>query len=121
MRNGKFDCSRFHAALDAERQSRHLTWKQVAEETGVSASTLTRMAQGRRPDVDGLVSLTAWAGLRAEEFVVGAEPAEPRPEPSTLAIISTHLRADRNLSAQDAEMLEELIQVAYERMRQRKE
>ncbi len=45
MPKGQFDAEAFYAALDSQRQSRRMTWKQVAEESGISASTLTRMAQ----------------------------------------------------------------------------
>ena len=47
-----FDAAGFFAALDAQRRSTKKTWKQVAGEAGLSASTLTRLAQGHRPDID---------------------------------------------------------------------
>ena len=65
-RRGRFEADAFYAALDAERRDRRYTWKQVAEESQVSASTLTRMAQGRRPDVDSLAALVTWSGLSAD-------------------------------------------------------
>ena len=68
-RIGWFDGDALYGALDAVRQARNLTWKQVAAESGVSASTLTRMAQGRRPDLDSLASLSAWSGLQTDDFV----------------------------------------------------
>jgi transcriptional regulator with XRE-family HTH domain len=68
METTHFDVDAFFAALDAHRQAKKRTWKQVAAETGVSASTLTRMAQGRKPDVDGLAALLRWSGLKAEDF-----------------------------------------------------
>ena len=97
-RRGEFDAEAFRAALDAQRQSRSLTWKQVATESGVSASTLTRMSQGKRPDVDSLAALTRWAGLSADDFVRGSgvEPVKAAP----LAMISTYLRGDPQLSAE---------------------
>jgi hypothetical protein len=39
--------------------------------------------------------------------------------PETLAMISTHLRADPHLSAESAEMLETLINAAYGRLKDR--
>ena len=60
-----FDLPAFHAALDAERQVRGLSWRQLGAEAGVAPSTLTRMGHGRHPDVDGLSALLAWASLRA--------------------------------------------------------
>ncbi|WP_079149166.1 helix-turn-helix domain-containing protein [Streptomyces agglomeratus] len=116
-KKGWFDTAGFYAALDAARQARSLNWKQVAAGSGVSASTLTRMAQGKRPDVDGLAALCAWSGLDADSFVRSQEGDRPEPEP--LAMISTYLRGDRNLSPEAATALEEMIKATYERLRQK--
>ena len=81
---------------------------------GVSASTLTRMAQGARPDVDGLAALAAWSGLNADDFI---RTDEDRAEPEPLAQITTYLRSDRNLSPEAATALDQLIKVTYGRLR----
>ena len=113
-KRGRFDNGAFYEALDATRQARRVTWKQVAAESGVSASTLTRMAQGRRPDVDGLAALASWAALSMDDFV----RSESKPEaPEPLAMISTFLRADRNLTPEAAEALDQVVKVTYERLR----
>jgi transcriptional regulator with XRE-family HTH domain len=114
-KKGWFDADAFYAALDAVRQSRRLNWKQVAGESGVAASTLTRMAQGRRPDVDGLAALGAWSGLDVDDYVRSVDDERPAQEP--LAAISTYLRGDRNLSPEAATALEEMIKATYERLR----
>jgi transcriptional regulator with XRE-family HTH domain len=101
--------------FDAQRQSRGLLWKQVAGEAKIGQSTLTRLAQGKRPDVDSLAALVDWAGLSADSFVVrtqGQNVAEP------LAMISTYLRADRNLSPQAADALEKVVRATYEALRE---
>lgn len=108
-----FDLGSFHAALNAQRAAKGLTWKDVAEQSGVNASTLTRMSQGKRPDVDGLALLLAWSGLDALQFV----PTANEPEP--MAKIAANLRADRHLSSDSAKALEDIIRVAYERFRDR--
>lgn len=113
-KSGWFDAAAFYDALDATRIARRLNWKQVAAKSGVSASTLTRMAQGRRPDVDGLAALTAWSGLKADDYV-RTEGATVEPE--SLSMISTYLRSDRNLTPEAAVALDELIKVTYERLR----
>lgn len=104
----------FYEALAGTRQSRRLTWRQVAAEAGIAASTLTRMAQGKRPDVDSLAALAAWSGLRSDDYV---RSKERRPEPEPLAMISTHLRSDPHLTKEAAEALDALIKAAYERLR----
>jgi transcriptional regulator with XRE-family HTH domain len=113
---GSFDASAFYEALDSQRQGRRLTWKQVAAQSGVSASTLTRMAQGKRPDVDGLAALASWSGLTVDDFV---RSDDARPDPESLAKITTYLRSDRNLSTEAATALDEMIKAAYERLRER--
>lgn len=111
---GQFDASGFYEALDATRQARRFTWKHVAQVSGVSASTLTRMAQGKRPDVDSLAALAAWSGLATDRFVRTDAPREPA-EP--LALISTYLRGDRQLTAESAAALDQLVRATYERLR----
>ncbi|MXX27147.1 MAG: helix-turn-helix transcriptional regulator [Caldilineaceae bacterium SB0668_bin_21] len=112
----RFDAEAFYSALDAERRSRRQTWKRVAEEAEVSASTLTRMAQGRRPDVDSMAALVAWSGLSADTFV---KDAEAKPLPGSLSVISTSLKNDPHLTPEAADALDELMKATYERMRKK--
>jgi len=115
MPKGQFDAEAFYAALDSHRQSRRLNWKQVAEESGISASTLTRMAQGRRPDVDSMAALAAWSGLSVDSFVYH-EDAE-KIHTDSLTAITAYLRADPHLSQQSAEAIEAVLKAAYEKLR----
>lgn len=115
-KKGWFDTGAFYDALDAARISKTLNWKQVAAASGVSASTLTRMAQGKRPDVDGLAALSAWSGLTADDFV---RSDDDRVEAEPLAKIITYLRSDKNLSPEAATAIDELIKATYERLRRR--
>jgi len=110
-----FDMEGFYAALDAFRASKKLTWKQVAGETGIAASTLTRMRQGKRPDVDGLAALANWSGIDVSNFYLS--DLESKPKKETLAEITTLLRADRNLNKESAVALEQMLKSAYEHMR----
>ncbi len=112
---GSFDAAAFFAALNAEREARGLLWKHVAEQAKVSQSTLTRLAQGKRPDVDSLAALVDWAGLRADDYVVrvlNKTEAEP------IAMISTYLRADPNLSPAAAEAMETVVRATYQALRE---
>ncbi|HET7059710.1 MAG TPA: helix-turn-helix domain-containing protein [Candidatus Saccharimonadales bacterium] len=113
-RKGWFDTKAFYEALDGVRLAKSLNWRQVATESGVSASTLTRMAQGKRPDVDGLAALAAWSGLETDEFV---RTLNERPHAENLGKISTYLRSDKNLSPEAAEAIDQLVKATYKRMR----
>src|SRR5712664_2010502 len=108
-----FDGKAFYRALEATVQARDKTWKQVAIETGVGPSTLTRMAQGRNPDASSLAALSAWAGLNPSDFV---NTPSKGPQREAIAQISTLLRADPNLDDQSAEALDAIMRAAYERL-----
>lgn len=114
----QFDVDALSAALDAERIARGLNWKDVSAESGVSASTLTRLSQGKRPDVDSLTALTHWLGLSADRFMgvpqMGFGGASP------LAQISTIIRDDPNLNKDAATALDELVKSTYARLRSRR-
>ena len=94
----RFDVVALHAALDSERRSRRLTWKNVATESGISASTLTRLSQGRQPDVNSLAALTFWLGMSADQFMRG-ERVEQFGAASPLAQISSIIHRDPHLSS----------------------
>jgi len=109
----KFDSDAFYAALDAERQARQCTWKQVAYECDISASTLTRMSQGKHPDVNGLAALAAWSGLDVDRFF-RSSAVKGAPEP--LAVISTCLRTDPRLNEEAAVAIDQMVKAAYRSM-----
>ncbi|MDD1522890.1 MULTISPECIES: helix-turn-helix domain-containing protein [Bradyrhizobium] len=114
----QFDVAALHAALDAERIARRLNWKDVSAESGVSASTLTRLSQGKRPDVDSLAALTQWLGLPADRFMGHRKMAFGAASPLTQ--ISSILREDPNLNQDAAAALDELIKATYTRLRSQK-
>jgi transcriptional regulator with XRE-family HTH domain len=109
----EFDRSAFVAALDSTRSAKGVTWKQVSDESGVSASTLTRIVQGGKlPDVSGLAALLAWSGLDASNYVTRRDAADAR-EPEPLAQALTYFRRDPRLKPKDREALEQIVRVAY--------
>lgn len=110
-----FDADTFYETLDGERRSRNLNWKEVAGQAKVSQSTLTRLGQGKRPDVDSFARLVAWGGLDAGQFV-----ATPKllPTGGFLTTLPTALRSDPNLDDKGVQALEQIIRAAYEQFRQ---
>jgi transcriptional regulator with XRE-family HTH domain len=112
--NKGFNGDAFYRALENTVTARSKNWKQVAVETGISASTLARMARGSRPDAASLAALCAWAGLNLSDFV-DAPYKVAHPEP--MAQISSLLRTDPNLDAEAAEAVEAIVRTAYERFR----
>lgn len=115
MEKGTFDAEAFYRALDSQRESRKITWKKVAEEAEVSASTLTRMAQHKRPDVDSMAKLANWSGLSVDDFIGREKTAPVNADPLTQ--ITVYLRADPKLQPKNAEALEAIIKAAYTNLR----
>jgi transcriptional regulator with XRE-family HTH domain len=113
-RLGNFDAEGFFQAIDATRRARRVTWKDVASASGISASSLTRMAQGKRPDVDTLAALATWSGITTDQFI---RPVQQRSRPEPLALISAQLRDDPHLSPDAQSTLDEMIKLTYERLR----
>jgi transcriptional regulator with XRE-family HTH domain len=70
----KFQFEKFYQAVNAKREERAASWRQVAREIGIGKSTLARMSQNKRPDADGLAALSFWAELNPADFVVLEQP-----------------------------------------------
>lgn len=112
------DVAALYAALDQKRRKLGLSWRQLAKSAGVSPSTLTRMGQGKRPDVDSFAGLISWLEVSAEKFLRSSkEPGRRRRTPEVMSEISALLRADRQLSSASAQALEEIVRAAYERLK----
>ena len=108
-------------AIRRKREQLGLSLRDVANETDVSASTLSRIENGTgKPDADNIARLTTWLDVPMERILRGRHhqsesssavvyfPQEPTPE-----IVEAHLRADRNLTPETAAALSELFRVAY--------
>jgi len=116
MPRGRLDTDALYAALNAARNTRGLSWRQLAAEVGVSPSTMTRLANGQRPDVDAFAALVGWLGQPADSFLVSdAQPAGEQPD--LVAQLAPLLRARSDLKEEDAKYLEDLIAVAARRLK----
>lgn len=114
---GRVDARGLYHALDAQRRARGLSWRQLAEESGVSPSLLTRMGNGHRPDLDGFIALVQWLGSPAEDFMVWP-PDMPRrqTEPPLETQLALLLRARNDLSTADREYLLEIFGATMRRI-----
>lgn len=73
----RFDPPALHAAISAERERRGIPWAQVAAESGVAASTIRRLQEHGRFELDGVLWLTQWLGRPVEDFT---RPGDLSPE-----------------------------------------
>ena len=65
----RFDTRGLHAALDARRVERRLTWTQLARDLGVGPSSLTGLARGGRTSFPQVMRMVRWLGEPAARFV----------------------------------------------------
>lgn len=108
-------------AIRRKRENAGLSLRDVANETQVSASTLSRIENGTgKPDADNIARLTNWLDMPVDRVMKrtstngdNAEPVIYFPHESTPEIIEAHLRADRNLTPETARALSEMFRVAY--------
>lgn len=108
-------------AIRRRREELSLSLRDVADQTSVSASTLSRIENGTgKPDADNIARLTGWLDMPLERILHhgrddtnNAKAVVYYPHESTPEIVEAHLRADRNLSPETADALSQLFRVAY--------
>lgn len=120
MTEARMDVEALMAALDAQRKAKGLSWRKIALELGIQPSTLTRMGQGKKPDVNTFTKLVGWLGLPAEDFIVRASGLG-KVAPDPLAVVSTLLRGKKEFSPGAMKALQELVDAAYRFAKETKE
>ena len=108
-------------AVRRRREQQGLSLRDVADVTGVSASTLSRIENGTgKPDADNIARLAKWLNMPIERVLHHGARSSGDPNPvvyypheSTPEIVEAHLRADKHLTAETAKALSELFRVAY--------
>lgn len=105
--------------IQEKRRSERLTLAAAAQQSRVSAPTLSRLERQSTdggkvmtPDTHTLTALTQWLGVTVEQMVTMDQPQDaPMYTPE---IVKAHLRADRNLNPDAAEALGEMFRLAYD-------
>lgn len=106
-------------AIKRRREELGLSLRDVADETNVSASTLSRIENGTgKPDADNIARLTSWLDMPIDRVMnrqaaSDVEPVIYYPHEPTPEIVAAHLRADKRLTPETAKALSELFRVAY--------
>ncbi len=107
-------------AVRRKRDELSASLRDVANATGVSASTLSRIENGTgKPDADNIARITTWLDVPMDRILGSRSDGEEAkavvyfPRESTPEIVEAHLRADRNLTSETASALSELFRVAY--------
>lgn len=114
-------------AVKRRRQELRLSLRNVADVTDVSASTLSRIENGKgKPDADNIARLTGWLDMPIDRVMNkqpenDVEPVIYYPHEATPEIVEAHLRADKELTPETAKALSELFRVAYKQFSGTKE
>ena len=101
-----------------KRERERLSLRAVAKQTQVSASTLSRIENSTgTPDAETLARLAKWLNLPLDR-IIGLQAALESSiaqfvQGSTPDLVEAHLRADGNLTPENAVALSELFRLAY--------
>lgn len=64
----RFDTKKLHAALNAQRLERKLTWMGIAKQLGLGPSSLTHLANGGRTAFPQVMRMVQWLNRPAADF-----------------------------------------------------
>lgn len=114
MPKTKINTTALKDALDQARISRELSWRQLATQSGVTPSLLSRLRNGHNPDAEGFMTLVKWLRMPAETFLI--DDNEPLEQPELSAQLAPLLRARQDLNEEDIAMLQDVIQATLRRV-----
>jgi transcriptional regulator with XRE-family HTH domain len=104
--------------IKAKRRERGIGLRDAAKESGVSASTLSRLERGistKMPDTETLSRLCHWLGISISDLInekkIGGNVNTPNFD--TTEQVEVYLRADKNLSHDSAQALAQAFKVLY--------
>ena len=99
--------------LSRVRNQRKLNLREVAEQTGVSASTLSRLERGQIPDSKRVIEKIAnWLGVSVETG--GGEAGGRQPRDELRRSLEVYLRAEKNLSEDIARAIADVAEAVME-------
>ena len=107
--NSELNTSLLAGMLKAKRGNTGL--RDTAKEIGdISPATLSRIEQGKLPDVETFIKICKWLEVTTETFIVSNNEAK---SVSSKDKILAHLRADRELDPETMNVLSKVIDMAY--------
>lgn len=94
----------------AQRRSElGLSLREASAVSGVPVATLSRIEQGRMPDLATFRRIVEWLGVPPERFFTATQRAESTPE-----AIAEHLMADPALASDAADKIAGIVRDLYE-------
>jgi DNA-binding XRE family transcriptional regulator len=117
-RDPRIDVQALGEAIKRRRSELGISLRDLADKTGVSASTLSRIENGTgKPDAATIATLSDWLAIPVQRIIRSGDVpdgtviysmTEPLPD-----IIEAHLRADKNMTSEMAAALSQMFRVAY--------
>jgi transcriptional regulator with XRE-family HTH domain len=95
--------------LARRRKKLGLSLRELSDQCDVPVATLSRVEQGRTPDLANFRRIVSWLGLPPERFLQPTTRATSTPD-----VIGEHLRLDPSLEPADAEKIADLVRTMYE-------
>src|SRR6266702_8230281 len=65
----QFDRKLFSASIQAKLLESQLSLREAAKESGISLATLSRLSNGKVPDIDHFVAVVRWLQIDANAFM----------------------------------------------------
>ena len=81
----------------------------TANEIGISSATLSRVENGKQPDLLTFEKLCRWLQMSPSEFLDLGDQDEDSTKEASPATATAHLRAKKNISPELAQALGEMI------------
>lgn len=104
------DMNLFLAQLRIRRGKTNL--RDAAKQIGdISASSLSRIENGKIPDMEVFLRICDWMGVSPDSFIRSGDGEN---DTNTPEVIEAHLRADKYLDDDTAEAIAEMVRRAYE-------
>ena len=117
MPNEPLQVSDLARLVSAHRQSRKLSLRAAAAESGISFNTLARVEKGHVPDIETFTRLAKWLGRSpADFFAEGSVTPDFTPD-----IIEAHLRGDPALSEEATQAIASMVREFYTQLSEPKD
>ena len=88
--------------------------RETAEEIGnISAATLSRVEQGKLPDVETFLLICTWLKKPADTFIVGKKTLNP--DLSEKEMLVYQLRASRELDKDTIDVMVKMVDMAFKK------
>ena len=69
----RWNLNSLHTALNAERQQRELTWRELADELGCTPARLTNLKTAKLADLALVVGVAQWLAAPTARFIYAAD------------------------------------------------